>query len=305
MSNRLLSGDALSKSLAESFNSCNRVIIISAYVTKPAIDWVESVIEGCEISITLVARISAADIMMKSTNLSALKKALELGWEVKRLPDLHAKITLVDESDLFVGSANFTNNGLLLVGAGNIEATIHLVPSEREISFIRGVVSSATPITFCSIKSMEKYVTHLGKKQCSTIEWPEDIFGSVEGMQVNDFPLVPLGSKHDLYLSCPYLIFSKIERAESEESQKRLFLNSKSYKWLVNVLDECEDRCAQYGYIVARLHESLIDDPAPYRRDVKILLSNLMEYIRKYANEYVNISRPNYSQRLCLVNDNG
>ena len=59
-----------------------------------------------------------------------------------------------------------------------------------------------------------------------------------------------------------------------------------------------------FGAITEKLHEALITDPKPYRRDVKNMLSNLLKMIERLGMEEVVIDRPNHSQRVRLLTGN-
>ena len=52
-----------------------------------------------------------------------------------------------------------------------------------------------------------------------------------------------------------------------------------------------------------KLHNAMVSDPKPYRRDVKNMLANLLLLIEKLDMEEIVIDRPNYSQRV-RISDN-
>ena len=60
------------------------------------------------------------------------------------------------------------------------------------------------------------------------------------------------------------------------------------------------DGCMYFGELSQNLHNALISDPKPYRRDVKKMLANLLSLIEKLGMEEIVIDRPNYSQRVML-----
>ena len=59
-----------------------------------------------------------------------------------------------------------------------------------------------------------------------------------------------------------------------------------------------------FGQLSDELHNALVSEPKPYRRDVKVLLSNLLEWCQKLNLEEVEIDRPNHSQRIRLKKGN-
>ena len=81
---------------------------------------------------------------------------------------------------------------------------------------------------------------------------------------------------------------------------KDAFRWSNAYLWLLNVLKE-NDGCMYFGAISEKLHNSLVSDPKPYRKDVKLLLSNMLNLITLLQMDEIVIDRPNYSQRIRLA----
>ena len=71
------------------------------------------------------------------------------------------------------------------------------------------------------------------------------------------------------------------------------------YRWLKqSLLDNGGE--LYFGSLTEKLHNCLIDDPRPYRKDVKNLLKNLISWINFFDNQIL-IDRPNYSQRIRLL----
>ena len=56
-----------------------------------------------------------------ATDLNAIMALQDFGFEVRMLPFLHAKIYIIDNKTLMLGSANFTNRGLGLGKTQNRE----------------------------------------------------------------------------------------------------------------------------------------------------------------------------------------
>ena len=60
---------------------------------------------------TIVTSIDAETLLQSPQQLRALKTLLQDGYEVRELPGLHAKVLLIDDSLVTVGSQNFTKRG--------------------------------------------------------------------------------------------------------------------------------------------------------------------------------------------------
>lgn len=84
-----------------------------------------------------------------------------------------------------------------------------------------------------------------------------------------------------------------------KEKLKEVFRWSNAYLWLKETLKE-NDGCLNFGGITEKLHNVLVSDPKPFRRDVKQMLSNLLKLINALEMEDIVIDRPNYSQRVRL-----
>ena len=82
-----------------------------------------------------------------------------------------------------------------------------------------------------------------------------------------------------------------------KESLINSFRWSPAYLWLMDQLNEKNGEI-YFGELSARLHNSLVTDPKPYRKDVKALLSNLIQMIVVLDMPEVGVDRPNYSQRI-------
>ncbi len=297
-----MDGFALANRLGEIIPTSKKVVIISAYITSSAVDWIKSIHHESS-SLCFVGRINPRDLASGASDLASLRKILDNGWTLKCLSNLHAKIYLLDDYKLFVGSANLTSNGLKLSGAGNIEAVLEKVAEEQDLIFIYKIIDSATAITHEALNRMEALIVG-GSKDLNTLElqsWPEDMFPSTSSLLVSDFPLSPPNVCADEYVSNPSLPFAIINKCEGNAQAAELFKKSKAFKWLLNALREAEGNQMYFGAITACLHNSVADDPAPYRRSVKDILCNLLQYIEYINIEEIEITRPSHSQLVRLL----
>ncbi len=96
-----------------------------------------------------------------------------------------------------------------------------------------------------------------------------------------------------------YISFLDLQYNDDLAYVKDTFRWSNAYLWLLNVLKE-NDGCMYFGAISEKLHNSLVSDPKPYRKDVKQLLANLLSMIKILNMDEIVIDRPNYSQRVRL-----
>lgn len=118
--------------LAEVSGARDRVWLVSPFLTAPIAARVRDA----------AARASAGDLrlltamvprsvqagVLSTTGLSAL---LQAGFEIASIPNLHAKVCLVDADWGLVGSGNLTGTGLGGEEGGNLELGVRLAPGQR------------------------------------------------------------------------------------------------------------------------------------------------------------------------------
>ena len=294
----LLSSGRLQQRLEELITPSKELVIVSAYVTNKALEWISSIVPN-ECNVALVARLKSSDIINKSSDLKAIELALESNWQVFRLPELHAKIYLINDNNLFVGSANCTSNGLKLFGEGNIETSVELDASEADRDFIKTIIEKSNPISWDILKKMKEYISTIDSDATTNSkDWPKDIFQPNIDLWVSDLLWSPPSeinsNNHDMDLL-------NIRSSSSSKEVSEAFTNTKVFSWLYNTLKGSESGELYFGSLTATLHSKLCDNPAPYRRNIKDLLSVLLSYCSEHAAHLIRIDRPRHSQRITLV----
>ena len=78
----------------------------------------------------------------------------------------------------------------------------------------------------------------------------------------------------------------------NKDNLKNSFENSKIFKWLINQIKKQGNEEIYFGKLSAIIHNSLLDDPKPYRKDVKNLQSNIFTFIKKLKLNKIEISVP-------------
>ncbi len=300
----LISNTELTEQLEIFLPNCSQLNIISAFVTNPAIEWLDNLVSHS--SVCIVGRFIPSDFIAGASDFKSLKKSIENGWEVRALSNLHAKIYQLDENLVFTGSANMTGKGLSLVEEGNLEACTRLPPSDISKKFIQKLICSSILLNIDMINKMEEFVGMFLSNDVNDIpdKWPEEIMLSILDVFVSDFPLATPGSTHKLYESNPSLEFAVVESKKHDFiSAQQFFKNSKAYRWLKEILiNHKDERDLGFGQISSLLHDELCDDPAPYRRDIKSIQANLYEYLELYASDEIEIYVPGRrSQVLRLI----
>ena len=93
---------------------------------------------------------------------------------------------------------------------------------------------------------------------------------------------------------------TNINKVDLEKELKESFLQSKIFNWLVEKLKAEENKEIYFGRLSSIIHDSLVDDPKPYRQNVKELQANLYTYIKHFKPSRVIYDQPNVSERLLL-----
>lgn len=274
------------------------VQIISAYCKKNAIKQLNNFISDSVQEKKIMVRFRLDDILKGSTDFSIIDFCQQSGWKVYIRFDLHVKTYIVDGKRGFVGSANATNSGLNLGSRANVEIgtliDIDMVDMEKvealyeDAIFVNDSVYEKLKAQYQMISTYEQ-----GKQYVWNQEIYELFTPKVKTLFSYELP------EKDEFSNGEYMTYLDTEYFDDTELMKETFRWSNAYLWLLNVLKE-NDGCMYFGAITEKLHNALVSDPKPYRRDVKVLLANLLSMIEKLQMEEMVVDRPNYSQRVRL-----
>ena len=272
----------------------NQIIIVSAYIKVAALREIDSYLSSNLEKIILV-RFRKADIIANSTDIELYDYCKTHGWKMYFNFDLHSKIYVFDKSTYLIGSANATLSGLGLKLHSNIESAVVGNCNPTNYSKILEVFNNAL---LMDDRIISEFISQLDDKTSIIFEewFLHDLKilkkSSLKNLWVCDFPCGndPFNpNQQDLQL-----LDITDEISFNLSLIKTKFKDLKCYEWLLlNVNDEI-----YYGELTAKLHDALIDDPKPYRKEVKELLSTLLQWIILLQMDDFIIDRPNYSQRI-------
>ncbi len=279
------------------------VQIISAYCKKNAIKQLNSFIQDSVPEKKIMVRFRLDDILKGSTDFSIIEFCQQCGWKVYIRFDLHVKTYIVDGKRGFVGSANVTNSGLNLGSHGNVEigtlVNIDMVDMEK----VEALYEDAIFVTDYIFKKLQQQYQEISTyEQGKQYAWNQEIY-ELFSPKVKTLFSYELPEKDEFSVG-EYVTFLDMVYSNNTELMKESFRWSNAYLWISNVLKE-NDGCMYFGAITEKLHNALVSDPKPYRRDVKVLLANLLAMIEKLQMEEIVVDRPNYSQRVRLKDING
>ena len=286
--NRLLKNREFLDAVEEGLRSSrSEIVLISAFLRSEVLEWVSQNVPS-NISLTVLSRWRMDDLLSGASDLKAYEIAKKRGWDFYIDNDLHAKALLIDKDRLFLGSANFTSKGTHLFHGGNNELNIAVNASEGEI----GKISSFFHISHKLLWPMYQYMCECideakmlqSDEGLDKREWPSEITEcispNIKHLWVDeclhltpkeyfDPSVSPDKKMHDYNILCSW------------EDDKRHFLHSRLARWLRNLVENTNHEL-KFGEVTAKLHNSFINDPKPYRRDVKEYVSVLFEWIKHY-----------------------
>lgn len=295
----LFSNEILDSVKKELQNAINSVRIITAYCKDRSFKQLNDCISNEVKDKKLLVRFRLDDILKGSTDFSVVESGMNSGWEVYIRFDLHAKTYIVDNKRGLVGSANATNSGLSLGKNGNMEMATLVDVEPKDIEKIDKLFKDAIKVDPGLWSKMRKQVDDAkisGSKE--THSWDASIT-ALFTPHIDTLFSYEMPEEFEIK-NGEYFSFMDETYMGDIEKFKESFRWSNAYLWLITILEENEG-CLYFGALTEKLHNAMISDPKPYRRDVKIMLANLLKLIEELKMEEIIIDRPNYSQRVRLT----
>lgn len=294
----LFSNEILNAVKRELKSASTSVQIITAYCKESSLSYLNNCISDKIRDKRLLVRFRMDDILNGSTDFSVIEYGMAQGWKVYIRFDLHAKTYIVDNKRGMVGSANITNSGLSIGRKGNMEIATLVDIEQKDIDKINKLFDDAILVDSVLLSKMKTQIETVGSKdKTENYSWDASITTMfnpcIDTLFSYELP-------EDFTLSeGEYFSFLDVTYVGDIQKFKESFRWSNAYLWLLTTLKESEGSL-YFGELSQKLHNALISDPKPYRRDVKLMLINLLDLIEKLEMEEVIIDRPNYSQRVRL-----
>lgn len=276
------------------------IMMVSAYCKLSLIRQFDMHISSVDIEKILLVRFRPEDITSNASDLELYPYCKSHGWKLYFRLDLHAKTYVFDKVRCIIGSANATKSGMGISENGNFEMATSCMLAEKDVQNLKLLLKGSIEMTDEIYECMKHTIESSAKTENVSIQWPKEIMEKERPdyslLFSEDFPpcFTPLNISMD---DAVFLNTSNI--TDLGEIRERLE-NAKCYIWLKNLLESTEEREMYFGSITACLHNQLLDEPKPYRKDVKILLANLLNWISVLQCTDITIDRPQHSQRVRL-----
>lgn len=297
----LFSQEIKDKLALELHAATSQVHIVSAYCKYNAMVFVEDYINETVKQKKLLVRFSFHDIVSGATDLSVYEFCVEHGWKMFIRLDLHAKTYIFDKLRCIVGSANATSRGIGLINNSNYEIAHLTEINSTEMQKIDNLFASAVLMTDEIYYKMKECLNTKTMGDVSENDnWDDDILKmfipKVDVLFTYEFPNCTSLSN----LKDDSLDFLFLKPGWDMNAVKKAFMASNAFVWLEETLKKAENYEMYFGSLTALLHDTLINDPKPYRKEVKELLANLLNWIVELNIGQIIIDRPNHSQRIRL-----
>lgn len=278
--------------------------VVSAFCKKEAVKFIDDNIKHVLKSKKLLVRFLPGDIINGATDLDLYEYCKLNGWELYIRFDLHAKTYIFDKKRYILGSGNLTSRGLGLNCLRNYELADFSQIEGDDLKKINSLFSSAILMTDELFSLMKNDIENFSESSVvatKSLNWNKYITDKfvpdTSVLFTYDFPKMSAPSS-----DVNEYEFLELSGSADKETIKQEFRWSKAFLWLYKTVNEKENKECYFGELTQKLHTALINDPKPYRKEVKDLLANLLGWIEYFDFEEIKIDRPNYSQRVYIKN---
>ena len=284
------------------------VIVFSAFLKENALIWLLDNTKAKNISV--VSRWEANDLVYGMSDLSCFEICRDRGVKFGISSTLHAKVYYID-GHVLLGSANATARGLALSTAHNDEFGTSYVANKSDqinlMNYLRSVVwvnedfyteikndysRMPQPIPTVAPRWSDSVQTKL-KKQKNHI-WVHELPFIAPDQLLSGYKEGSYAIQHDLEL------FGIKKENFTLDQAIMAYKNSHAYRWCYDIVRSNEP--LSFGRFTKILHDALLDDPIPYRKEVKELAQVLFNWAKLYPTEF-KVTRPNYSEVIQIVKD--
>lgn len=300
----LVSQKILNRIRDELSRTTESFLLISAYCKLPLVKYFDTCISNANINIEkkLIVRFRPEDITSGASDLEIYPYCRNNGWKLYFRLDLHAKTYVFDRLRCIVGSANATSSGLSIGGFGNYEMATACELEDRDIKSLDLLLLGSVEMNDSIYNIMRSSIDNHSLSNSAISKWPEEIVDmfipDYSLLFTEDFP----ACQHPVDATLDDLVFLNLFPGASTRDISNAFRSCKCFQWLFNLVKGNDTQEMYFGEIAAKLHNALLNEPKPYRKDVKQLLNNLLSWIDDLSIDDLLVDRPNHSQRVRYIN---
>jgi len=307
----LLDGKEFSDELVSSLKKAKEtVIIISAFIKSDALLHLAAQTDlVSKKNVLIVARWQKRDIIAGASDVNVFNLCSQKGWRFGISQQMHGKVFCIDDEEIFLGSANLTRRGLQFGLIGNHEFGTRIPAAAADMTKLKSFIDSEVRLIDQRLFSLivneieECPTDYLASSDPS---WSNSLMqqlnSPVKFLWVNELPrtkpqaILFLQVSNSAALSDCELFGIDFDRISRRELSL-CFKSSRVYKWLVAKLKDAEE--LYFGELTRALHSALLDDPKPYRMEVKDAVANIYAWA-ELCDDIFEVTRPRHSQLIAL-----
>lgn len=311
----ILNSVQLQKYFKECLKNCQKEIIVcSAFITIRGIEWFYNNLQNKDIKCRVISRWNRGDLLSKVSDIEVYNFCKKIGWSFEIIENLHAKFYLMDNRDLISGSLNLTAKGFGLVPISNKEFGNYFEALDEDIKNINIFLDDTIVVTDEIFNEYKKYlednkdfiiqklpelpekIKKLKEKKLTKL-WVNDFLFNKPEILMNKF-----NENNEDIIHDKFLLDIVNEDKLTLQELKSNFVNLDLYKWFIKQIKNKDNKSFSFGELSALIHNSLFDDPKPYRKEIKNLQANFIKFLEILEFENIKIERPNYSQVITYLN---
>jgi len=290
-------------------DSVKEVIICSAYIKLNSLEYFynnflkNKFIGKC----SFLSRWLPGDLAQGSSDLECYTFLAENKIPLYIKNDFHGKIYYISNKGLLMGSPNLTSNGLGLNKNHNDETGVILEESISNYKYIQNIFQNSCRLDDVLFKKIKDFLNETNYSSTNSfISWNEVIHKIISNNQNDNYFSIDewffsngLHGKNKECLNHDYSLMGINNFENKIEILREAFILTKPYQWLIKTLKN-NNLKLNFGGLSSKLHDVIHDVPPPLRKDIKILLSNLLSWIRDLQIIEISIEQPNVSQIITL-----
>ena len=289
-------------------NASNELIICSAFVKTQAIQHLLRDVPE-DVAVTIVARWAKQDLVFGASDLEVYEWCESKGYRFGINSKLHAKLYSIDQSVIFLGSANLTHRGLSISGAGNVEIGTCIDPTQTDMEKFRSFINDEIvwlDDDLYQILAFEMDATQNINLEADVDVWSTDVIAMLKRSTSHLWVSELLFTSPKSLLSPDFssseivhdfeLLNLNIDNFDADYL-KYGFLQTRLYHWIRDTIGV--DNAVRFGWLTKQLHSALLDDAAPYRTEVKEFMVIIFSWF-KFMPEMFEVSKFNVSETVRL-----
>lgn len=258
----------------------------------------------------ILARWRMGDLLSGASDLDSYPLAKRLGFKFFIRQDFHGKVFSIPGSGIIVGSANATLSGFGLKESSNSEVCTLVPDSDSNQTLLNEIFDGAIELSDALFEEISTVVGEVVMSKDDQHEWPGDLMDKLQSPEFSGrllfsecFVSVPTLEQSGFFTGLHERDLHLLGVSEANldlHALERAFKATRIFRWLIHTLKSSNGEM-YFGSLSESLHNTLLDDPVVYRRDVKIVLQTLLQWCQLLDGAGVVVDRPNHSQRVRLT----